>query len=90
MKYSEWLSWIIPAAAMASSRGRCRRIPRRSGRRLAPGSGESGRRRHGDEAAAQLALLRQFVERRREALADLEVQLATLPTEPAQHAESLP
>ncbi|EBO8515833.1 transcriptional regulator MerD, partial [Salmonella enterica] len=24
------------------------------------------------------------------ALADLEVQLATLPTEPAQHAESLP
>ena len=44
----------------------------------------------GDEAAAQLALLRQFVERRREALADLEVQLATLPTEPAQHAESLP
>ena len=44
----------------------------------------------GDEAAAQLALLRQFVERRREALADLEVQLAPLPTEPAQHAESLP
>ena len=44
----------------------------------------------GDEAAAQLAVLRQFVERRREALADLEVQLATLPTEPAQHAESLP
>ncbi|MDQ5918228.1 MAG: hypothetical protein QG660_1340, partial [Pseudomonadota bacterium] len=28
--------------------------------------------------------------RRREALADLEVQLATMPTEPAQHAESLP
>lgn len=44
----------------------------------------------GDEAAAQLAVLRQFVERRREALADLEVQLATMPTEPAQHAESLP
>ncbi|RRY53704.1 mercuric resistance transcriptional repressor protein MerD [Pseudomonas aeruginosa] len=44
----------------------------------------------GDEAAAQLALLRQVVERRREAVADLEVQLATLPTEPAQHAESLP
>ena len=44
----------------------------------------------GDEAAAQLALLRQFVERRREALADLELQLAALPTEPAQHAESLP
>jgi MerR family mercuric resistance operon transcriptional regulator len=44
----------------------------------------------GDEAAAQLAVLRQFVERRREALADLEAQLATLPTEPAQHAESLP
>ena len=42
----------------------------------------------GDEAAAQLAVLRQFVERRREALADLEVQLATMPTEPAQHAES--
>ena len=32
----------------------------------------------GDEAAAQLAVLRQFVERRREALADLEVQLAEL------------
>ena len=44
----------------------------------------------GDQAAAQLAVLRQFVERRREALADLEVQLATMPTEPAQHAESLP
>jgi MerR family mercuric resistance operon transcriptional regulator len=44
----------------------------------------------GDEAAAQLAMLRQFVERRREALADLEVQLSTLPTEPSQHAESLP
>src|SRR3990167_1120250 len=43
-----------------------------------------------NEAATQLAVLRQFVERRREALADLEVQLATLPTEPAQHAESLP
>ena len=41
----------------------------------------------GDERA-QLAVLRQFVERRREALADLEVQLATMPTEPAQHAES--
>jgi MerR family mercuric resistance operon transcriptional regulator len=44
----------------------------------------------GDATAAQLAVLRQFVERRREALADLEVQLATMPTEPAQHAESLP
>ena len=44
----------------------------------------------GDEAAAQLAVLRQFVERRREALADLEVQLATMPTELVQHAESLP
>ena len=44
----------------------------------------------GDEAAAQLAVLRQFVERRREALADLEVQLATMPTERAQHAERLP
>jgi MerR family mercuric resistance operon transcriptional regulator len=42
------------------------------------------------EAAAQLAVLRQFVERRREALADLEAQLACRPTEPAQHAESLP
>ena len=44
----------------------------------------------GCEAAAQLAVLRQFVERRREALADLEVQLATMPTELVQHAESLP
>jgi MerR family mercuric resistance operon transcriptional regulator len=44
----------------------------------------------GREATAQLALLREFVECRREALADLDVQLATLPTEPAQHAESLP
>jgi len=44
---------------------------------------------HGDQAAAQLAVLRQFVERRREALADLDVQLASLPTEPAQHVESL-
>ncbi|MBF2960830.1 transcriptional regulator MerD, partial [Pseudomonas aeruginosa] len=44
----------------------------------------------GGEAATQLAVLRQFVEHRREALADLEAQLATLPTEPAQHAESLP
>ncbi|MCT8865386.1 MULTISPECIES: hypothetical protein [Shewanella] len=35
-------------------------------------------------------LLRQFVERRREALANLEVQLAAMPTAPAQHAESLP
>ena len=35
-----------------------------------------------------LPFWRQFVERRREALADLEVQLATMPTEPAQHAES--
>ncbi len=43
-----------------------------------------------DETAAQLAVLRQFVERRREALANLEVQLAAMPTAPAQHAESLP
>jgi len=43
-----------------------------------------------DEAAAQLAVLHQFVERRREALADLEMQLATMPSAPAQHAESLP
>ncbi|EBB4161098.1 mercury resistance co-regulator MerD [Salmonella enterica] len=41
----------------------------------------------GDEAAAQLAVLRQFVERRREALADLEVQLATMPTEPGTVAK---
>ena len=43
-----------------------------------------------DETAAQLAVLRQFVERRREALANLEVQLDAMPTAPAQHAESLP
>ena len=54
-----------------------------------PNSGVVGIGRDGN-AAAQLAVLRQFVERRREALADLEVQLATMPTEPAQHAESLP
>jgi len=35
-------------------------------------------------------VLSQFVERRREALADLEVQLAAMPTAPAQQAESLP
>jgi MerR family mercuric resistance operon transcriptional regulator len=34
------------------------------------------------------AVLRQLVERRREALARM--QLAAMPTEPAQHAESLP
>lgn len=44
----------------------------------------------GDEAVTQLAVLRQFVERRCGALASLEVQLATMPTEPAQHAENLP
>ncbi|WPC67599.1 mercury resistance co-regulator MerD [Rhodoferax ferrireducens] len=44
----------------------------------------------GNKASAQLAVLRQLVERRREALASLEVQLAAMPTEPAQHAESLP
>jgi MerR family mercuric resistance operon transcriptional regulator len=44
----------------------------------------------GDETAAQLAVLRQLVERRREALADLEAQLVAMPTAPAQHAESLP
>lgn len=43
-----------------------------------------------DGASAQLAVLRQLVERRREALASLEMQLAAMPTEPAQHAESLP
>ena len=40
-----------------------------------------------DETAAQLAVLSQFVERRREALADLEVQLAAMPTAPAQQAD---
>ena len=40
----------------------------------------------GDGVAAQLAVLRQLVERRREALASLEMQLAAMPTEPAQHA----
>jgi len=35
-------------------------------------------------------VLRQFVERRREALVSLEVQLATMPTEPTLQAESLP
>ncbi len=44
----------------------------------------------GDGASAQLAVLRQLVERRREATASLEMQLAAMPTEPAQHAESLP
>ena len=45
---------------------------------------------NGDETAVQLAVLRQFVERRREALTDLEVQLAALPSAPAQHVASLP
>lgn len=44
----------------------------------------------GDGVTVQLAVLRQLVERRREALASLEMQLAAMPTEPAQHAESLP
>ncbi|MBZ7063862.1 mercury resistance co-regulator MerD [Klebsiella pneumoniae] len=35
----------------------------------------------GDGASAQLAVLRQLVERRREALASLEMQLAAMPTE---------
>lgn len=43
----------------------------------------------GEQAAAQLAALRQFVEHRREALADLEAQLAAMPAEPAQR-ETLP
>ena len=43
----------------------------------------------GDGTAEQLAVLRQLVERRREALASLEMQLAAMPTEPAQQAESL-
>lgn len=44
----------------------------------------------GDGAAAQLAVLRQLVERRREALASLEMQLAAMPAGPAQQVESLP
>jgi len=44
----------------------------------------------GDGAAAQLAVLRQIVERRHEALASVERQLATMPIESAQQAESLP
>jgi MerR family mercuric resistance operon transcriptional regulator len=43
----------------------------------------------GDQAATQLAVLRQIVERRREALADLDAQLAAMPTERA-HGETLP
>lgn len=43
----------------------------------------------GDGASVELAVLRQLVERRREALVSLEVQLAAMPTEPAQHAVSL-
>lgn len=39
-----------------------------------------------DETASQLAVLRQFVAHRREALADLDAQLVSMP---AQHAESL-
>jgi len=44
----------------------------------------------GDGASAQLAVLRQLVECRREALASLEMQLAAMRTAPAQQAESLP
>ncbi len=44
----------------------------------------------GDGASAQLAMLRQLVERRREALARLEVQLAAIPSQSVQQAESLP
>ncbi|MDH0694477.1 mercuric resistance transcriptional repressor MerD [Acinetobacter pittii] len=43
----------------------------------------------GLDALAQLAVLRQFVERRREALAHLDAQLASMPAERA-HEEALP
>ena len=43
----------------------------------------------GDQTAAQLAVLRQVVERRREALADLDAQMAAMPTE-RTHAKALP
>jgi len=43
----------------------------------------------GDQTAAQLAVLRKVVERRRKALADLDAQLAAMPTE-RTHAEALP
>lgn len=43
----------------------------------------------GAQAAAQLAVLRQFVERRREALVNLDAQLATMPTG-RPHEETLP
>ena len=43
----------------------------------------------GDQRVAQFAVLRQFIEQRRKALVSLEVQLATMPTESAQHVESL-
>ena len=42
------------------------------------------------KSVAASTLLVPLVERRREALASLEMQLAAMPTEPAQHAESLP
>ncbi|WFC40267.1 mercuric resistance transcriptional repressor MerD [Pseudoxanthomonas sp. SE1] len=44
----------------------------------------------GADAVAQLAGLRQQLERRRESLADLEAQLAAMPAEPAYPAESVP
>lgn len=43
----------------------------------------------GDQAVAQLATLRQFVEHRREALAELDAQLAAMPID-RPHAETLP
>lgn len=43
----------------------------------------------GAQAAAQLAVLRQLVERRRAALAHLDAQLASMPAERA-HEEALP
>ena len=46
-------------------------------------------RADGAQAAAQLAVLRQLVERRRAALAHLDAQLASMPAERA-HEEALP
>ena len=44
----------------------------------------------GEGAAAQLAVLHQLVERRREALVSVEMQLATMPAGPVHQVESLP
>ena len=50
---------------------------------------EAGIGLDGAQAAAQLAVLRQLVERRRAALAHLDAQLASMPAERA-HEEALP